>query len=228
MKTEKLREINTKCTKCLDFDKKLLKAESRIINLCIENAKLKTALNSMGVGNNSWAALQTHGNLENDRTPQLQNAANLLSDNKIYENREIDPMVLNRIDILVGELTRLMEGEPLGNRDKTLVLQQNLTNSASEIYNNTVNLEQPNQQETPTDPLGFEESPIVGMQVVQSGGNEPSRIEVVNQDIDDPNDNTDDVNFLPRGQDDAECDYEDPRTANFLNDRILEMNSPSP
>lgn len=228
MKTEKVREINTKCTKCMDLDKKLLKAESKIINLCIENAKLKTALNSLGVANNSWAALQTHGNLEADRTPQLQNAANLLNEPKMYENREIDPSVLNRIDVLVGELTRLMEGEPLGNRDKTLVLQQNLTNSASEIYNNTVNLEQPNQQETPENPLGFEESPMIGLQGVQPGGNEPSRIEVVNQDIDDPNDNTDDVNFLPRGQFEAECDEEEPRADDFLNERILDMNSPSP
>lgn len=212
----------------MDLDKKLLKAESKIINLCIENAKLKTALNSLGVANNSWAALQTHGNLEADRTPQLQNAANLLNEPKMYENREIDPSVLNRIDVLVGELTRLMEGEPLGNRDKTLVLQQNLTNSASEIYNNTVNLEQPNQQETPENPLGFEESPMIGLQGVQPGGNEPSRIEVVNQDIDDPNDNTDDVNFLPRGQFEAECDEEEPRADDFLNERILDMNSPSP
>lgn len=53
VKIEKIRQIDPKCTKCMDLDKKLLKAESRIINLCIENAKLKTALNSLGMQNNS-------------------------------------------------------------------------------------------------------------------------------------------------------------------------------
>jgi hypothetical protein len=172
--------------------------------------------------------MQTNGNLETDlRTPQLQNAANLLQEPKIFENKEIDPEILNRIDLLVGELTRLMECEPLGNRDRTLVLPQNLTNSVSEIYNNTVNLEQPTQQESAPNALGFGESPIMGLQTAQSGVNEPSRIEVVNQDIDDPNDNTDDVNFLPRGRSDQEPEEEDHRTSNILNDRILDTQSPT-
>jgi hypothetical protein len=157
----------------------------------------------------------------------LQNAANLLHEPKIFENREIDPEVLNRIDLLVGELTRLMECEPLGNRDRTLVLPQNLTNSVSEIYNNTVNLEQPTQQESAPNPLGFGESPIMGLQTAHPGGNEPSRIEIVNQDIDDPNDNTDDVNFLPRNRSDQEPEDEEFRTINILNDRILDVQSPT-
>ena len=56
-----LREIDPKCEYCRDLDKQLLKAEGRIINLCLENFKLKSALDSKGVHSNSCSLILTEG-----------------------------------------------------------------------------------------------------------------------------------------------------------------------
>jgi len=131
------------------------------------------------------------------------------------DKRDIDPGVLMRIDDLVAELTRLMEFEGPGNRDRTIAIQQNLTTSASGIYNNTVNLEH--------DQLGDNASgelrPILPENA--AGGGEPSRIEVV--DAEDPNDNTDDVNFLPRiNAEVEEVLIDGDGIGDILNQRILD------
>ena len=175
-------------------------------------------------------------NISPEENPLAQ-AATVLGDLRL-DTRERDPGVMSKIDVLVAELTRLMEIELPENRDRTMAIPHNLTNSASGMYNNTVDLEQEQLGEAHSGELG-------GVLPILPSGNgtanepEPSRIEAVfamdgdEEGEENPNDNTDDVNFLPslgspQGRNARINTFgrHESNTREDLDQRILEINSP--
>ena len=174
---------------------------------------------------------------------QLANAAQLLSDPRLCDTKDLDIDTIHRIDYHVAELTRLMEHEILGNRDRTLVIQQNLTDSGSGIYNNTVNLERPEYNANQAEDIqsGFAHINIGSIQeevddIIIPPADQfepPSRIEQLDAEeegyyTNDENDNTDNVNYLPDSREDdrnngitLENNTEEGYT-NILDKRILD------
>lgn len=98
--------INENCKSCQVLAKKLRKAESRIINLYIENARLRNSSNvNQQNFNNSVSAI-------NPSTFEIDNTSlKPLPQNSVVQEmpENESEQVLNKIEFLMSELTRLMD-----------------------------------------------------------------------------------------------------------------------
>jgi len=91
------RATTQNCPRCYEFEQALFRAESNVVSLNLENSKLRKQLEGLGKAD-SWSnSLISQG--------QVESLTNKLQPGITGEESD----VLNRIEQLMGELTRLMD-----------------------------------------------------------------------------------------------------------------------
>jgi hypothetical protein len=134
--------LNNGCENCRILEKKLLEADSKLLNLQFENFKLKKALNTTMTPNanmvNSWSGIAPTFN-DGDQNPQgshPQTDSISLNAGQVQGGDEM----FNKIEYLMGELTRMMDSLESINNNVTNNFTGHFTNSTNLTNNNTYQL----------------------------------------------------------------------------------------
>lgn len=246
--------INENCKSCGVLAKKLRKAESRIINYYIENAKLRQCIN---MGNNHKAdfpnnsvsmikptSFEINDLTANNETHTFNNnnqsitVKDLRQDIENKEGQQSEE-VLNKIEFLMSELTRLMDN--LENKqDFTVDNRDHLTNSLSNLYNNTVNMN--NQTNAHSNTINFNTSNtniLNSRENSQLNANNITNNLILNNQTNPENDKTQDIykdtnyshstadkkmNILTQKKTNSKIEIEEDESANFgLNDQFMDI-----
>jgi len=130
------------CDNCRNMEKKLFIAESKILNLQFENYKMKKALQNAITPNtnmvNSWSGFAPAFN-EGDQII-AGHAPDSMSLNAGQLNLVQSDEMINKIEYLMGELTRMMDSLENVNNNVTGNYTGHFTNSTNLTNNNTYQL----------------------------------------------------------------------------------------